>query len=258
MAAYTPVLRDRPIRVAFLDELRGLFILLMVFYHACYDLAEIFMPGMPFFYSFPMQFLQLVIAGDFVLISGAASRFSRNNLKRGLQVLGCGLVLTIATALFMRSQLVSFGVLHMLGICMILFALIQKALDLIHPTIGILLCTLLFMGTYFVSSGIIGFPPATAALPLSLYSTPFLFWLGFPGPGFFSSDYFPLLPWFFFFLAGTFVGVYLKEQRFPRWVYQSHAPWLAKVGRHTIWIYMLHQPILYGIFTLIFYFINRS
>lgn len=242
-----------PKRVALLDELRGLFILLMVFYHGCYNLAEIFRLDFPFFYSWPMRFLQLLIAGDFIFISGAVSRYSRSNLKRGLQIFGCGMVLTVVTAFVLPSQIVMFGVLHLLGFSMVVFALTRKLLDRLHPTVGLLACTALFLGTYFVASGYIGFPPLAAPLPPGLYSTPFLFWLGFPGPGFYSSDYFAVFPWLFFFLAGSYCGVFLKAGRFPAWVYRPHVPWLSRVGRHTLIIYMLHQPVLYGVMSLIFY-----
>lgn len=247
------LLQSQSKRVALLDELRGLFILLMVFYHGCYNLAEIFRLDLPFFYSKPMQFLQLVIAGDFIFISGCVSRYSRSNLKRGLQIFSCGMVLTIVTAFVIPSQIILFGVLHLLGFSMVFFALTRKWLDRIHPAFGMFLCMLLFLSTYFISSGWIGFPPFAAPLPAQWYSVKFLFWLGIPGPGFFSSDYFSIFPWLFFFLAGTFCGVFFKENKLPDWVYRPHVPWLSRVGRHTLIIYLLHQPVLYGSMMLISY-----
>lgn len=251
------MLPDSPRRVALLDELRGFFVLLMVLYHACYNLVEIFGLDLPFFYSWPMRFLQLVIAGDLILISGAVCRYSRNNLKRGAQVLGCGVLLTVVTAIALPSQIVLFGVLHLLGSAMMVFALTHKVLDKVHPTIGIFLMTALFLSTYFVSAGVLGFPPFAVALPRELYQTQWLFWLGLPGPGFYSSDYFSILPWLFFFLAGSYVGVYLRAERFPDWVYRPHAPWLSRVGKHALLIYLLHQPILYGVMTLLFSLTQR-
>lgn len=244
-------------RVALLDELRGLFILLMVFYHGCYDLAMLFPSGgFPLFFSKPMQFLQLLIAGDFIMISGAACRYSRNNRRRGIQVLACGMLLTAVTAVVMPSQLVAFGILHFLGTAMLLFSFAHKLLDRLHPTWGILLSAFLLLACYFIPQGLIGFPPLTAALPSSLYATPYLFWLGFPDAGFYSSDYFPILPWIFLFLAGSYIGVYLRSGHLPLWVYRPHIPWLAKVGRYTIWIYMFHQPILYAVMSFFFALLN--
>lgn len=244
-------------RVFLLDELRGFFILLMIVYHGLYNLSEIFRLDMPFYHSTFMKFVQLLIAGDFVLISGAVSRFSRDNMRRGLQIFGFAWALSAVTMLVIPSQAVWFGILHLLGSSMILFALLRRWLDRLHPTVGILVFTVLFLGTYFVASGFIGFPPLITRLPAAPYALGWLFWLGFPGPGFFSSDYFPLLPWVFFFFAGSYIGVYLKAGKFSDWVYRPHLPWLGKVGKHTLWIYLLHQPILYGVMLLIFSLMNR-
>lgn len=243
-------------RVALLDELRGFFILLMVFYHGAYDVVAVFHVDFPFFYSPLMRFLQLLIAGDFVFISGAVSRYSKSNVKRGAMVFGFGMALTLCTWIVMPSQLVAFGVLHLLGICMMLFPLLSPLLDKLHPTLGLLLCTFLFLGTYFVPHGLLGFPPFTVPLPQSLYATSFLFPFGFPGPGFYSSDYFSLLPWLFFFYAGSCLGAHLKAGKLPGWVYRVHVPLLSKVGKHTIWIYMLHQPVIYGVLWLFFFLLK--
>lgn len=241
-------------RVALLDEMRGFFILLMVFYHALYDVVEIFGVNFPFFHSPFMRFMQLWIAGDFVLISGAVSRYSRSNLKRGALVFAMGMVLTVVTWFAMPSQLVAFGVLHSLGACMMLFPAVKSLLDKVHPTLGLFFCSVLFLATYFVPQRLLGFPPLTLTIPDALYSTPFLFPLGFPGSGFYSSDYFPLIPWFFFFCAGACIGAHIRAGSLPGWVYRSHVPWLSRIGRNTIWIYMLHQPVIYGVLSAVFYF----
>ena len=52
---------------------------------------------------------------------------------------------------------------------------------------------------------------------------------------------------FFCFLAGSFTGVWAKEGRFPRWMYRSRLPWLSWLGRHTLVIYVVHQPVVFGL-----------
>ena len=73
------------------------------------------------------------------------------------------------------------------------------------------------------------------------------FILGVHPEYFYSADYFPILPWFFVFEAGTLLGKPIREGRFPRWFYEAKMPFFSRVGKHSLLIYILHQPILYGI-----------
>ena len=81
--------------------------------------------------------------------------------------------------------------------------------------------------------------------------TPQLWLFGFTTPDFASADYFPLLPWFFVFLLGTWAGRYVKAGRLPQWFYTAKAPRLALVGRHALVLYVLHQPLLYALTMLL-------
>lgn len=239
-------------RVGLIDELRGFILLLMLFYHTLYDLVAIFGVDIPLFYSPLGNALQKYIASHFVVISGLSCRLSRNNLKRGAAAFAFAMGMTAVTLLVMPEQRVLFGVLHMLSVCMMLFPLLRPALDRIPTALGAPLFIAVFILTSYVPRGWIGFPPAAAPLPLSLYRTSWLFWLGFPQAGFFSSDYFPLIPWLFLFLAGTFLGVYVKNGQIPQAAYRTRMPWLAAIGRRTLVIYLVHQPVIYGVLWLIF------
>ena len=100
--------------------------------------------------------------------------------------------------------------------------------------------------------GVIVLGPWQWRLPAGLYRFRILAPLGFPDPGFRTSDYFPLLPWVLLFLCGWFLGRLF--QRSPRWqrLAETKIPILSALGRNTIWIYMLHQPVLMGICMLLF------
>lgn len=222
----------------------------MVAYHAGYNLVAIFGVDLPFFFSPWMNTIRDIFAGMFILISGAACRYSRSNLKRGMQCFCLGMVMTLATWIAIPSQLITFGILHMLGISMILVGLLGKLLDRLSPGAGLSLSLVLFFLTRGISDGTLLF--GLIDLPASLYTSDWLFSIGLPGPHFYSSDYFPLFPWVFLFLAGFYLGHYLKDGRFPSFFYQTHCRWLAAVGRHTIWIYLMHQPVIYGLMLLIF------
>lgn len=245
-------------RVGLIDELRGLAIVLMVVYHLFFDLVYLYGVNVPAFHSPVLGFLQPFFAGVFIFISGVACRYSRSNLKRGAVCFGLGLALTLATLLFVPDELILFGILHFLGVAMMLYALLARALDKLLPLPGLLVFAALFAVTYPVPYGKVGIGPVSAALPAALYDTGFLFPLGLPGTGFFSSDYFPLVPWLFLFFAGTYAGVYFKSGRMPGWCYKTHVPPLAFAGRHTLMIYLAHQPVVYMLLYGIFWFINRG
>ena len=95
--------------------------------------------------------------------------------------------------------------------------------------------------------------PGVPALQLGAMSSAYryTFPLGFRSPDFASADYFPLLPWVFMFLAGTFLGRYAKAGKFPEFMYRSRVPFFSWIGRHALIIYVLHQPVIYGIMLLI-------
>ena len=239
-------------RVILADEWRGLVLLLMVFYHGCYDLVALFGVPLSWFYTGLGHLLQQFICISFILISGLCCRFSRSNLKRGAVAFGLAMALTLGTLIATPQVAIWFGVLHLLGVSMMLYPLLRPALDRLPRDVGLALFLLLFLCCKQVPSGWVGLGPWRAALPAALYQTPWLAWLGFPGPGFSSGDYFPLIPWLLLFLAGSFLGRRAQAGDLPNFCYRSHLPWLAAVGRASIWIYMLHQPVLYGALWLYF------
>lgn len=244
--------KDSPDRVHLIDELRGLAIFLMVVYHTFFDLVILFGVDIPAFYSSFVQALVFFFAGLFIFISGASCQFSRNNLKRGAICFGFGLVMTIGTAVFAPGELILFGILHLLGLCMMLFPLLSPLLKKIPPLWGMIGCFLLFALTFHVPEGMLGLPGFSVPIPRAVYDIKWLFWLGFPGPDFFSGDYFSIFPWIFCFLAGSFFGRPVREHRMPAWIYASHCPPLAFLGRNTLIIYLFHQPVVLGILWVIF------
>lgn len=105
----------------------------------------------------------------------------------------------------------------------------------------------LFFLTYNIGNGYLGFGTLKIMLPESWYGGNALFALGFTDSSFYSADYFPLLPWLFVFIAGTYLGVWAQQGRFPEWAYRSRAPFFQLMGRHSLAIYILHQPVIYGV-----------
>ncbi len=243
-------------RVGFLDEIRGLCILLMVLYHGAYDIIYLFGWDIPLFHWPLVQLAQPFVAGIFIFISGICCRFSRSNLRRGLIALALGLLVGGVTLLFLPQQPIYFGILHFLGTAMILFALLQKMLDRLAPLPGLLLCLLLYLFSFGAQNGYLGLPGLPLLqLPTSWASHLWLIPLGFASGG---VDYFPLLPWLFVFLAGSYLGVPFARGEMPGFFYRNRSRFLAATGRHTIYIYLLHQPVLYGLLYGFFYLYGKA
>ncbi len=236
-------------RIHFLDELRGIALFCMVFYHAFYsigvffkiqwgmDLLNFFMPAEPYF------------AALFIFISGISSNLSHSNLRRGVKLALVSIAVTLVTYLALgESQMIVFGILHMLAVCMIVYGLIGSYLKVIPMWVGVLFNVLLFVFTYNIAARTVGIPFAlTLDVPAEWYSTKFLFMFGLPYKGFYSSDYFPLLPWFFMFFAGVFFGRLASAKKFPKFTYKKHLGFFAFLGRHSLIVYLAHQPVIFGI-----------
>lgn len=244
---------EKPRRVHLMDELRGVLIIGISLYHLLYDLAVIFPVGIPWMFSDWMNAIRNVMAGSLIVISGISCHYSRSNLRRGLRTFGLGMLLTVVTGLVIPSQFILFGILHFFGSMMMLYALLRPLLERVPTLAGLAGSVLLFLLTWTIFSGFVRVFGTTYYLPTFLYNKPLLFPFGFSCAGISSADYYPLMPWGFLFLAGSFFGRYVRAERLPGFCYRSYLPRLAWIGSHTMAIYLVHQPVIYGVLTLIFH-----
>ena len=219
-----------------LDAWRSLAVALMLVYHFLYDLYIFGVMAPERLFGLPLHLMQQFICWSFILLAGMSARFSRNNLRHGLIVLGAGLVVEIGAAV--AGQTIRWGVLMLLGSSMVLYHFLGKYLERLLP-----------LGLSFTCLGL--FFMAKAWTKAAVVSVGWLYPLGFTAPGFFSADYFPLLPWFFLFLLGTGLGGWCLRNRENRILTTPLPKALTWPGRHSLMIYVLHQPVLYGIGYLI-------
>ena len=233
--AEAPLLGEKRVgRVGLIDAARGLSILLMVVYHLCFDLYQSGYISRSLMYAPLVKFLQVFFASLFILMSGISCRFSRNNLKRGILMFLAGMAVTGVTYFYDQTLMVRFGILHFLGVAAVFFALVGKSLDKLLPSFVAPI-------VYLVGAA------ATWTIPDHTYDVEWLWMFGFPSPEFFSSDYFPILPNIFVYLFGTWLGTYISAGRFPQWFYRLRLKPLEWIGRKTIWVYLVHQPLCIGI-----------
>ncbi len=217
-----------------LDFARGAAVAGMVLFNWLFALGFFGLVAFDASQGFWWAFARLV-GGAFVLISGIAfslgldkSDFGRKAVVRGLKLFALGLVITVATALFVGRGAIVFGILHFLGVAWIVaIAFARRAWD-----------WLLIAGASVVAAGVLlsGFS----------FEFPWLLWLGFAPRGFYSLDFFPLLPWFGVFLLGMALGK--KFYGRGAGIIAGSAPFYARplvfLGRHSLFVYLAHQPLL--------------
>jgi len=235
-------MKDVGKRIQIIDALRGFAVVLMVAHHLLYNLAEFL--GAPWWlFSNPVfDVLHYIFAGLFILLSGVSSRFSRGNVERGSIAIVLAVMISYVT--YRMDMPIWFGVLHLLGFSMLFFGLTQRFWDLIPKKAAPFIYIALIVLSALAKTNI---PLATE----NVWLNDALNILGWPQPGFRSFDYFPLLPWVFVFLLGTWAGIYIKDRKLPGWFYEAAPPVFPAIGRKALLIYVLHQPVLYALVMVI-------
>ena len=238
-------------RYPLLDTLRGFSILSMVLYHFCWDLVNLKGRILPWYSSTPGYLWQQSICWAFIFISGFSLALSLRHknrtaaLKKAVLLLLLGSLITAVTLLVMPQDPIWFGVLFLLGAAALVLPLLGVRTSL-PPAAACFFSFLFFFCTRNLPTGFLGFEHLLGPrLPSSLYThgLPGAF-LGFRGDAFHSADYFPLFPWVFLFAAGYFAcRALLKEDALPH-AFLGGSRVLSFPGRHSLLIYLLHQPLL--------------
>lgn len=233
-------------RYYLLDAFRGLSILAMIWYHAMWDLVNVCGLQMPWFESDTGFVIQRTIRWCFVLLGGFCVCMGSRPVKRGILLLVCSCVVTAAS--FVAGSPIVFGVLTFLGLATLLAAFWKWLWRNVKtkvwmPWLGALTCLLLFLLTVNLEIGQLW----KWTLPRSLYANYVTALLGFPPLRFSSSDYVPLIPWIFAYGLGYFLYGILKSRQWLGIFCKFRIAPLEFLGRHSLLIYLVHQPILYGI-----------
>ena len=219
-------------RFDILDAWRSLAIVLMIVYHFLYDLALFGVITWEQMFCTPLNIMQKFICCSFILLAGASARFSRSNLRHGIIVILAGIIVAIGGAV--GGQTIRFGVLQLLGWSMVIYHFAGKHLRKIPGTLLAVLSAAAYVLTDLW----------TASVTVESH---WLYPFGLMYRGFSSADYFPLLPWTFLFIIGTVLGGWCLRHRENRILTAPLPAPLTFLGRHSLLIYMLHQPILFGL-----------
>lgn len=228
-----------------IDFARGVAVVLMIVFNYAFALRYLGVysldAGWLFWWLFPRT-----IAGMFILLAGLSLSISYSRLKnkreayikylfRGAKIFSLGLLITLATWPFPGT--IFFGILHFLGLTIILSPLFLRwrSSHLLVASVASIV-----IGIYFQSLTT-GFP--------------WLLWLGFIPENFFTLDHFPLFPWIGLFFLGVYSGngLYRKGKRTFRIRQIRGSAFVRMLGRRSLLIYLLHQPSLILILSLLGY-----
>lgn len=238
--------KEKSSRLDLLDLIRGFTIISMVIYHLVWDL--VFICGHNWKWFFGAKIWQQSICWTFIILSGFCISLGRNLFKRGLIVFACGLLVSAVTVLITPQSKIIFGILTFIGSSMLLMVPLRRIFDKISPAIGAafsFFLFLLFKNCTHQYLGIASFK--ILELPDFLYKNLFTTFFGFPKADFFSSDYFPFFPWFFLFVFGYFLYRFVESKGLcKKLLSNGNLPIINFIGRHSLIIYLLHQPIIYG------------
>jgi uncharacterized membrane protein len=238
-------------RIWEIDFIRGVAIILMVIFHFIYDLNHFSITDYNL-WSGPFSIAAQLTASVFVLLVGISLTIGYNKkkndlpdsiiqfafVKRGLKIFSFGLLITLISWIIIPERFVLFGILHCIGIC-IIFSI---------PFITHIRSNL-FTGSILILMGLY--------LRMFTFDFSILLPFGFLPHTFLTIDYFPILPWFGVVLYGIALGNYLYPhgQRRYHLNFNSNSTFPQKVcfiGRHSLPIYLVHQPLLVGFIFLFF------
>lgn len=217
-------------RIWEIDFLRVFAICLMIVYHFAYDLNTILGVDVNFASGFWYWYSKL--SAIFIFVSGISAGFSRKALRNGIKLLVVAAGISAVTYFLLGDHFIRFGVIHFLGVSMLLYLLLQK------------------LNVWILGGLAGGIALFASTVRQATASTWLLLPLGITYPGYSSVDYFPLFPYLAVFIAGiiAYKLYYYKGRSLFRFNLESKL--LEKISKNSLLIYVLHQPVLMGLLLL--------
>lgn len=169
----------------------------------------------------------------FILISGISCTLSKNNVKRALKILAIAMLITVVTHIYDVEMGIKFGILHFLGLSIMMYPLFNKLNEYSLTMLG---TAILILGGY---------------IPRLNPRFDYLFILGITSEKFMSSDYYPLIPWLGIFIYGVILGKILYRDKKSIFNFELRSNIINWLGRNTLYIYIIHQPVILTIIGLI-------
>lgn len=226
-------------RIAGLDALRGLAIVAMIAYHLCFDLRYFGVTHWDFEHDLRWLTARTLILSSFLLIAGISAVLARRQaspVRHWLRhigiIAGAALLVSAGSWLMFPRSFIWFGVLHAIAVSLLLA----------RPVYGRPLLAAL-VGIAVIVAG--------SAYANAAFDNRTLGWIGFMTAKPVTEDYVPLFPWTGVLLLGVTAGHALVRTRFAALAPLARLPApLQLLGRHSLIVYLLHQPLLLGLLWL--------
>ncbi|MBQ9946443.1 MAG: DUF1624 domain-containing protein [Clostridia bacterium] len=242
-----------------LDSIRGICILGMIIYHTLFDIVAFFGVTPDPAVADIINIIRDFGACCFICLSGICIHFGKKPLKRIGMLFCAGLVVSLVTFIVLPEMPIYFGILTFMGIAGLIMLPLKKILDKLPPIPFAVISFLLFLLTFEVSHGYLGYYDLVVyVLPETLYKNMLTAFFGFPYVGFASSDYYPLFPWIFMFFFGFFLWKLMKRSERLLRILRFRIKFTEKIGRLSLYIYIAHQPLIMGVLLLISYIVYHT
>ena len=243
-------------RIRILDFSRACAVLAMIFYHFVYDLGDFGYINLITVINGSWKLFAQSIGCSFLFISGlsfwvmvARGMNWIQYIKRLAILTAAALLVSFVTYLQFGSAFIFFGILHLLATCSILALLIYRLPILLIFCVGIAL----YIGPEFYFSS----DYYSETLNQSLFSQKYFAWTGLYNGRTGSVDFYALMPWSAAFVFGLSIGKILVREShsirisplsFKEEKVSLPAASLLWIGRNSLLIYLIHQPLLYALF----------
>lgn len=243
-------------RFEILDCWRGFAMVLMIIFHFCYDLSYFGYIEIQITQGFWRAFRYLIVI-QFLLLVGISlqlahqSSINWNSMRnRSLYLAFSCFLVTLSGFFIAPDMIIIFGILQLILVSS-WFALVF----LKYPKIALILSLPIFIAGHYIS--------------FNIFNSSWLYWIGFTTYRPRTFDYAPLFPWFGVVLLGIYLGSRIlasktlqqklslsKKQPSKSKFINKIIQILSWFGRHSLLVYMVHQPLLFVPFLFIEYFIK--
>ncbi len=224
--------------------LRGVAIIAMIVYHFSWDLSAYQLIGVDVVADLGWRIFARSIASTFLVLVGVNLVLAARNgfrpgpyFRRLGTIAAAALLVSLGTWWIDPNTFVFFGILHLVVVASVLALPFLRVPIWLTATVAVLFLA----GPYFLTNDI--------------FNQPAWYWLGLSTMPPATVDYVPIFPWFGVVLLGVAAGrLIVDHEALPLWRWHPSG-WFANalgvVGRWSLLIYLIHQPVLFGALYLV-------